>query len=226
MACVLMPQFNFLYGYFCCQLPEDTIDVEMTVWTMTGIHMFKRDHSTQVISCRPWTSRLCPYQSLARKMKAYFELKDQVFDLPCPSPTYPKRPNMPPPQRAQASRNKVTKESKKRSRNHQANKRQYKARLIEKPLVLPWVSVTTATPPALSNPESTPTPWPSTASANLFVTRSWPMLPNKEDNPMPVPEGKQTMKGLDLSKFKNPPARKIITSHTAPSVTKKLHHCQ
>ena len=82
------------------------------------------------------------------------------------------------------------------------------------------VATTTATQPTMSNPLSTPTPWPSTfpASVNLFVTRSRPMPPNKEDNPMPVPEEKQKMRGLDLSKFKIPPAREITTSHPAPSV--------
>ena len=67
---------------------------------------------------------------------------------------------------------------------------------------------------------SVPTPWPSTfpAPANLFFIRSWQMPPNKEDNPMPVPEEKQIIRGLDLLKFKNPPARVITTSHPTPSV--------
>ena len=128
MACVLMPQCNFLYGYFWCQLLEDTIDVEVTVQTMTGIQIFKRDHATQLISCRPWTSLLCPYQSLARKMKTYLVLKDQGADPSHPNPIYPKRPNTPSPQKVQTSRNKMTHESKKRSGNHQANRRQYKVR--------------------------------------------------------------------------------------------------
>ena len=157
MACVLMPQCNFLYRYFQCQLLEDTIDMEVTIQTMKGIHTFKRIHSTQIISCRPSTSWLCPYQSLARKIKTYLELKDQVADPPCTNPSYPERPDTSSPQKVQASRNKITKESKKRNRDHQANRRQYKVRLIENPLVLPRaletlipttaVTTTTATPP-------------------------------------------------------------------------------
>ena len=97
-------------------------------------------------------------------MKTYLELKDQVANPPHPNLTYPKRPNTPSPQKVQTSRNKITKESKKRSRDHQTNRRQYKVRLIEKPLVLPRVSVTliptttvnatTATTPTMSNPAS------------------------------------------------------------------------
>ena len=104
MACVLTPQCNFPYKYFQCQLPEDTIDVEVTVWTMKGIHTFKTDCSTQLISCRPWTFIYCPYPSLTKKMKTYLKLKDQVADPSHPSPAYPERPNTPSPQKALASR--------------------------------------------------------------------------------------------------------------------------
>ena len=61
-------------------------------------------------------------------MKTYLELKVQVANSPCPSPTYQERPDTPSPHKVQ--------ESKKGSKNHQANKRQYKERLIEKPFVL------------------------------------------------------------------------------------------
>ena len=121
---------------------------------------------------------------------------------------------MPSPQRHKPPEVKSQEGSKMRSKNHQADKRQFKVRLLEKPLVLPQVSVTlipttvvttlTTTPTMISNPSNATTPWPSnfSASANLFVTRSWPMCPNKEDNPMLVPE-KNKIKGLELSKSKN-----------------------
>ena len=124
----------------------------------------------------------------------------------------------------------MTKESK-RSRNHQANRRQYKVRLIEKPLVLSRASVTltptttvtttTTTPPTTSNTVSVITPWPSTssASANLFISILWPRTHNKEDTPMSVLEEKQKVRKLNLSKFKNSPAREITTYHPVPSVT-------
>ena len=137
MACVLTPQCNFLYRYFQCQLLEDTIDLEVTAWTMKGINTFKRGHSTQLISCRLSTFRCCCYPSLTKKMKTYLELKDQVVYAPHPSPTYPERSNMPSPQNAQASRGNTMRETKRRSKTHQTNKRQYKVRMVEKPFVLP-----------------------------------------------------------------------------------------
>ena len=44
------------------------------------------------------------------------------------------------------------------------------------------------------------------------------MPTNKEDNPMLAQEEKQIMRGLDLSKFKIPPAREMKTSHPTPLV--------
>ena len=58
---VLYPECNFLHGYFRCQLPVEMLDVEVKVKTMQGIHMFRRDRTSQVINCNPWSTKLCPY---------------------------------------------------------------------------------------------------------------------------------------------------------------------
>ena len=89
------------------------------------------------------------------------ELKEQVSNPPNTSPPYPKRSDTPSPQKHQPSKTKITKGSKKRSRDDQSNGRQYKVRIIEKPLVFPRASVTlvptaavttaTTTPPTISN---------------------------------------------------------------------------
>ena len=61
MACILMPECNFMHGYFRCLLPEATMDVEVKVKMMRGIHTFRRDHTHPGHSCKPWSSRLHPY---------------------------------------------------------------------------------------------------------------------------------------------------------------------
>ena len=61
MACILHPECNFLHGYFRCQLPTETVNVEVKVKTMQGIHTFRRDRTCQVIKCNPWSTRHCPY---------------------------------------------------------------------------------------------------------------------------------------------------------------------
>ena len=53
IACSLKPQCNFLYRFFTCNLPENTIDVEVTVHTLKGIHIFRRDCNTQASMCSP-----------------------------------------------------------------------------------------------------------------------------------------------------------------------------
>ena len=122
MACVLTPQCNFLYEYFLCQSPEDTIDMEVFVWTMKGIHSFKKDHAMQLIPCRPWTSRHHPYPSLTKKMRTYLVLKDHVADPSQPNPTYTQGPNMTAPQKVQTHGTDKG-EMKKTSKTSQVSKR-------------------------------------------------------------------------------------------------------
>ena len=78
MACILEPECNFMHGYFRCLLPEETMDVEVRVKMIRGIHTFRRDHTTQIISCNPWSLWLHPYPSLIRKMKTYLELEGKL----------------------------------------------------------------------------------------------------------------------------------------------------
>ena len=52
-------------NYFQCLLPEETIDVEVKITSMRGIQAFRRDCTTQIIKCKPWSPRLHQYPSLA-----------------------------------------------------------------------------------------------------------------------------------------------------------------
>ena len=92
MACILIPECNFVHRYFRYLLPEETIDVEVKIKTMKDIHMFRRDHTTQIISCTPWSLRLNPYPSLVRRMHTYLELKGQDARQPHPSANQAVRP--------------------------------------------------------------------------------------------------------------------------------------
>ena len=83
--------------------------------------------------------------------------------------------------------------------------------MVEKPFVLTATPIPTSastTPPMMTNPTRTTTPWPYTvpATTNLFVTRSWPIPPTKENAPAPAKQ------------VENTPARKIIISCPTPSV--------
>ena len=49
---------------------------------MRGLHTLRRDQTTQVISCNPWSTSLCPYPSLIRKMKTYLEQEGKHGNQP------------------------------------------------------------------------------------------------------------------------------------------------
>ena len=89
MACILYPECNFLHGYFRCPLPVEMVDVEVKVKTMQGIHTFRRDRTSQVIRCNPWSTKLHPYPSLIQQMKTYLELEGRLGPKCRPPTTNP-----------------------------------------------------------------------------------------------------------------------------------------
>ena len=78
MACDLAANCSFLFGFFSCNLPDDTINVKLTVPTLQGIHTFKKVRNTQMIRCSPWGSEIKPFPSLQRKMMEYLWQKQTI----------------------------------------------------------------------------------------------------------------------------------------------------
>ena len=60
MACLLQPECNFLHSFFRCKLPVEVVDVEVKITSMQGIHIFRRDRTTQLIKCTPWSNKTSP----------------------------------------------------------------------------------------------------------------------------------------------------------------------
>ena len=58
MACLLQPECNFIHGFFRCKLPVEVVDMEVKVTSMQGTHIFRKDRTTQLIKCTPWSTRL------------------------------------------------------------------------------------------------------------------------------------------------------------------------
>ena len=71
----LKVQCDFLFHKFCCALPKETRDVEVTIWTMDGIHTYRRDRTTQVASYSPWKRQVKSFSSLRKKIAEYEEEK-------------------------------------------------------------------------------------------------------------------------------------------------------
>ena len=88
-----MSQCNFLYCFFQCNLPEDTIDVEITVWTLKGIHTFRKDCSSQSSVWNPWGLQVKPLPLLLKKMEAYMEERWNIMNPFSSAQRYPNRSN-------------------------------------------------------------------------------------------------------------------------------------
>ena len=93
MACLLQPECNFLHGFFRCKLPVEVVDVEVKITSMQGTHIFRRDRTTQLIKCTPWSTRLCPRPITLKKMKTFLEIENKMGPIPTPSSQF--RPPLP-----------------------------------------------------------------------------------------------------------------------------------
>ena len=78
MACILKPECNFLHGFFRCHLPIEAVDIEVKITSMQGTHVFRRDRTSQLIKCTPWSTRLCPYTTIIKEMRTFIELEGKL----------------------------------------------------------------------------------------------------------------------------------------------------
>ena len=68
---------NFDFHCLHCALPKDTVDVEMTIWMVDGIHTYRRDQTTQVTSYSPWSRQVNPFSSIMKNIDEYKEEKKE-----------------------------------------------------------------------------------------------------------------------------------------------------
>ena len=177
MACLLQPECNFLHGYCRCKLPVEVVDIEVKVTSMQGTHIFRRDWTTQLIRCIPWTTKLCPYPNIVKKMKTFLEVENKMgpiiptqasqFRLPLPETNLNVRKGD-----AAEKRKRVT--PKKRFRPATPRATVTCLPLPQAP-PKPTSDAVAASIPATVRED---TPWPSTGrmSGNLFKERNW-LLP-------------------------------------------------
>ena len=93
MVCLLQPECNFLHGFFRCKLPVEVVDVEVKITSMQGTHIFRRDRTTQLIKCMPWSTKLCMHPTIIKKMKTFLEVEGKMGPIPTPSSQF--RPPLP-----------------------------------------------------------------------------------------------------------------------------------
>ena len=96
MACLLQLECSFLHGFFRCKLPMEVVDVEVKVMSMQGTHIFKRDRTTQLTKCIPWTKKIHPHPNIIKKMKTFLEVENKMGpSIPMPAPNSQFRPPLP-----------------------------------------------------------------------------------------------------------------------------------
>ena len=94
MACLLQSECNFLHGYFRCQLPVEVVDVEVKTTSMQGTHIFRKDRTTQLIKCTPWSTRLCPHPIIIKHMKIFLEVEGRMGPIPQPASSQYRPPQL------------------------------------------------------------------------------------------------------------------------------------
>ena len=73
----LKAQCDFVFNNFYCVLLEDMMDVEVTIWTVDGIHTYRRERMTTTASYSPWSRQVSPFSSLRKKIDNYEEEKKE-----------------------------------------------------------------------------------------------------------------------------------------------------
>ena len=194
MACLIQPEWSFLYGYFRCRLPVEVVDVEVKIISMQGMHIFKRDTTMQLIKCTPWSTRLCPNPSIIKKMKTSLEVEGKMGPIPQPASSQYRPPQL-------DTNPNVRKDNTTEKRKRAAPTKRFRLSTAPKPsATVAQLPVTVSKPPVNIKPqtdasENRPpplenallhqsTPWPGAGRmpGNLFEDRNWLVPPNYLNN--------------------------------------------
>ena len=69
MVCEFHPICDFLLGSLRMPLPTDMVDVELTVWMIKGIYIYRKDHTTESTVFTPWSKKVTPFTPGDTKFK-------------------------------------------------------------------------------------------------------------------------------------------------------------
>ena len=173
MACLLQPECNFLHGFFRCKLPVEVVDVEVKVTSMQGMHIFRRDRTTQLIKCTPCSMKFCPHPTIVKKMKTFLEVENEMGPI-IPALVSQFRPPLP--ETNPNFRKSDTTEKRKRA----TPKKKFRPATPRVAVMCPPLLQVPPKPGSSASSASVreDTPWPSTDKmlGNLFEDRNW-LLP-------------------------------------------------
>ena len=78
MTCELAMQCNLIFGILKCALQEDTINVDLKVHALRGIHTFKNNYMSQTLRCSPWGVEVQTYPTLRKKMIEFMQRRQRI----------------------------------------------------------------------------------------------------------------------------------------------------
>ena len=67
----ISPICDFIFGSIRTSLPMDTVDVDLTIWTVKGIYAYRKDHTMESMIFTPWSKKFIPLPSLRWKIQAF-----------------------------------------------------------------------------------------------------------------------------------------------------------
>ena len=170
MVCLLQPECNFLHGFFSSKLPVEVVDVEVKITSMQGTHIFRRDRTTQLIKCTPWSTRLHLHPMIIKKMKTFLEVESKMGPIPLPSSQF--RPPLP------DTNPNIRKDTVTEKRKRATPKKKFRPATPKPATACPPLPEAPPKPksdmllPSVPVRESTPWPGTSKMSGNIFKDRN------------------------------------------------------
>ena len=71
MARVISPVYGFIFRSIRMGLLTDTVHVDLTVRTVKGIYMYRKDHTMEATIFTPWSKKEIPFPSFRQKIQAF-----------------------------------------------------------------------------------------------------------------------------------------------------------
>ena len=76
---------DFASGYLQCDLPENTVDIDLKIHTIRGIHTYKEDCHSCANRFRPWGIYVMPFEPLKEKMAKFMRQREAATTTTTPS---------------------------------------------------------------------------------------------------------------------------------------------
>ena len=163
--------------------------MEVKITSMQGTHIFRRDRTTQLIKCTPWSTRLCLHPTIIKKIKTFLEVENKMGPIPTPSSQF--RPPLP------DTNPNIRKDNVTEKRKRATPKKRFRP-AATKPATdhLPLPEAPPKLAPSVPVRESTPWPGTGKMSGNLFDNRNW-LIPQ---NYLPSKDKEQNTMGITSPK--------------------------